>query len=135
MPAPKESWAIKSRKHTKPWGDVYEWPSMSSVNGKALMIRQGKRTSFKYHRIKNEVFFILSGRVLVTFGNQFHLEQPSRFPLQQAVLVPGDVFNVLSECPYRLEALEDSQIIEIGDRADDSFVILEDDYGRINLQS
>jgi mannose-6-phosphate isomerase-like protein (cupin superfamily) len=135
MPAPKESWAMKSRGHTKPWGEVYEWQTLSTVGGKAILIRERQRTSLKYHTIKNEVFFVLKGRVLVTHGNQFTVNDPEKYPMKQTVLVPGDVFTVLSECPYRLEALEDCQIIEIGDRSDDNPVILDDDYGRVGRVS
>jgi hypothetical protein len=42
---------------------------------------------------------------------------------------------VQSECPYRIEALEESEIIEVGDRSDNEPVRLEDDYGRAKKES
>jgi hypothetical protein len=33
-------------------------------------------------------------------------------------------------CPYRIEALDDSKIIEVGDRVNDVAIMLEDDYNR-----
>jgi len=45
------------------------------------------------------------------------------------------ILNVQSECPYRLEALEDSQIVELGDWLDDKPYRIEDDYGRENTET
>jgi hypothetical protein len=38
--------------------------------------------------------------------------------------------TVQSECPYRIAAIDDCIIIEIGDKAGDIPIILEDDSGR-----
>lgn len=46
----------------------------------------------------------------------------------------GDVLHVLSECPYRLTALEDCTIVEVGDHDNNEPVRIEDDYGRVNVK-
>ena len=103
---------------------------MGHLHGKLIHIRAGERTSLKYHRVKSEVFFVLSGRVRATYGDSKTLENPDKHPYKTRTLETHDILHVQSECPYRLEALEDSQIIEVGDRAEDLPIRLEDDYGR-----
>lgn len=130
MPAPKQAWVSRSVEESKPWGETRVWHAIGNLHGKLIHIKEGERTSLKYHSIKNEVFFVLKGAVRVTFGNAKTLSDTNKHPYTTVVLKPFDVFYVQSECPYRLEALEDCQIMEVGDRADNVAVRIEDDYGR-----
>lgn len=130
MPAPKHAWVTKSSEESKPWGKTRVWNTISNLHGKLIHIVAGERTSLKYHNVKAEVFFILSGRVQATYGNSKTLKDPKKYPYETKVLEAYDILHVQSECPYRLEALEDCWIIEVGDRANDLPVRLEDDYGR-----
>jgi len=130
MAAPKEAWTSRGNKEVKPWGDTYSWHALQTINGKVLTIKKGHRTSFKYHNVKNEVFFVLSGIVKVTYGNSKFLTNPEKYPLIEKIILPGETLTVQSECPYRFESVEECQIIEVGDRHDDVAIMLEDDYGR-----
>ena len=130
MPAPKHSWVTKSSEESKPWGRTRAWTTMGSLQGKVIHIRAGERTSLKYHRVKSEVFFVMSGRVRAIYGDSKTLENPEKHPYQSTILEANDILHVQSECPYRLEAIDDCQIIEVGDRAEDLPVRIEDDYGR-----
>jgi len=132
MRAPKHAWVTKSSNEIKPWGTAQVWSSTADFQGKLITIRKGHRTSLKFHKIKNEFFLIMSGLVKVTFGSSRTIEKPEKYPWEERILSPGDVFNVQSECPYRLEALEESVVIEIGDKSNDGSIIIEDDYGRTN---
>jgi mannose-6-phosphate isomerase-like protein (cupin superfamily) len=130
MPAPKTAWISGSRHENKPWGFTQVWHSNGAIHGKVITLHAGNRTSLKYHRVKNEVFYVMSGSVRVTYGDSKTLKNGEKHPYQTKVLKSTDVMHVQSECPYRLEALEDAVIVEIGDRVDDYPVMLEDDYGR-----
>lgn len=130
MRAPKHAWKTKSTYEDKPWGSAKTWPATGGFHGKAISILEGKRTSLKYHRNKDEFFYVLSGSVKVRFGNSRTLDDPEKHKWQEIILGPGDVFNVQSECPYRFHAIEDSTLIEVGNRPHDHPVRLEDDYGR-----
>jgi len=134
MPAPKESWVTKSVEESKPWGETRVWHAMNSMHGKLIRIRKGERTSLKYHKVKNEVFFIIEGRARVIMGNSKTLEKSEKHPYRAKIVGPMDVINVQSECPYRFEAIEDCMIIEVGDRVNDEPVRLDDDYGRVNRE-
>ena len=126
----KQIWSSISRKEDKPWGHTFVWSANGNVQGKIITILAGKRTSLKYNPTKNEVFYVVSGSVKVIFGDSLTLTHPNRIPYVTKILKTGDVLNVQSECPYRIESLEDSILVEVADRHDSQTVILEDDYGR-----
>jgi mannose-6-phosphate isomerase-like protein (cupin superfamily) len=130
--APKQAWVSTSSRENNPWGESTVWDAPNGFHGKVIHIKEGHRTSLKYHRIKSEVFLILSGTVRVDFGNSSTLDKPEKYPMQSLILREGSVLHVPSECPYRLAALEDCRIVEVGDRRDDDPVRIEDDYGRTN---
>ena len=132
--APKHAWTAKSTQDQAPWGEFTTWSAMQGIHGKIIRIHEGKRTSLKYHRMKNEVFFVLSGVVRVDYGSSKTIENPEKYPMSSRILKAGEVLNVQSECPYRLTALEDSMIVEVGDRCENNPVRIEDDYGRINVE-
>jgi len=131
MPSPKHSWTSKSVSEEKPWGETQTWSTIHSFYGKKILIRRGEQTSLKYHKLKNETFFVLSGSALVKHGTSRTLAKPERYPYEQRIICAGDVLTVQSECPYRITAIVDCTIIEIGDRNDDVPILLEDDYGRV----
>ncbi len=115
----------------KPWGFEYVWAGFSGVHGKTLFIRKGHRTSFKYHKLKTEVLFLQKGQAEVTHGDEYSIADPIDHPLKTTVMTPGSSLMVQSGCPYRIKALEDCEIIEIGDNSSDKPVRIEDDYGRV----
>ena len=126
----KAAWITKWKKEEKPWGHEMVWASFTAGHGKLLSLEEGKRTSLKYNPQKNESLIVLSGKVHAKYGDEFTLEDEIAHPWQEAVLEPGMTLNVQSHCPYRLHALEDSTIVEIGNHLLDKPVRLEDDYGR-----
>ena len=127
---PKSAWVTRWVEHDKPWGTEMVWTSFSAGHGKLLTLLQGKRTSLKYNPQKSESLIVLTGKVQALFGDEHTLKDEIGHPWQEAVLEPGMTLNVQSCCPYRLTALEDSQIVEIGNHLSDNPVRIEDDYGR-----
>jgi len=103
---------------------------MNTLHGKLLNIRKGLRTSLKYHNLKDEVLFLLEGKVEVLHGRSKTLNNPSKHPFEKVILKPGECMIIQAGSPYRIEALEESQIIEVGNRSSDVSVRLLDDYGR-----
>jgi len=132
--APKQAWTTTVKLETSPWGEAQVWDAACGTHGKIIHILEGHRTSLKYHKLKSEVFVVLSGTVRVDFGNSKTIDRPEKHPMQSRILREGDVVHVLSECPYRLTALENCKLIEIGDRHDNEPVRIEDDYGRANAK-
>ena len=128
----KTSWKSKSTFTQKPWGSEIQWHAIGSVDGKCLKIKEGSRTSLKYYSLKDEVLFVYSGKILVIHGDELTIERPATHPYRESVLSPGEVVNIQSGCPYRIEAIEDSEVIEIGSRGGAIVpVMIEDDYDRV----
>ena len=126
----KSAWITKWKKEEKPWGHEMVWASFTAGHGKLLTLREGNRTSLKYNPQKNESLIVLSGKVHAKYGDEHTLKDEIGHPWQESVLEPGMTLNVQSGCPYRLTAIEDSTIVEIGNHLSDKPVRLEDDYGR-----
>ena len=127
----KSCWTGRSRTTDKPWGSEVVWAAHHSVGGKILHIRESERTSLKFNTLKDECLFVLSGIVEVQYGNQETLTDPVQHPFEHTVLSPGESLCVQSGCPYRITAVEDSQVIEISEERFNSRTIrIEDDYGR-----
>ena len=114
----------------RPWGYEFTWAGFSGIHGKTLFIRKGHRTSLKYHKLKTEVLFLQKGTAEVTFGDEYSLDDSIGHPMQTETLSEGHSLMVQSGCPYRIKALTECEIIEIGDNATDSPVRIDDDYGR-----
>jgi len=126
----KTSWKSISTCLKTPWGSEIRWPATAGCNGKCLSIKKGLRTSLKYYPLKDEVLFLYKGKILVTHGNEKTANNLNSHPYKKSILSPGEMVIVQSMCPYRIEALEDSEVIEIGTRTADNPVMIEDDFGR-----
>ena len=129
----KSAWISRAKpicKNNKPWGFEYSWAGFDGIHGKTLFIKKGHRTSFKFHMLKSEVLFLRTGKAEVLFGDELSLEDPVGHPMTIVNLNPGDSLMVQSGCPYRIKAIEDCEINEIGNNLSDKPVRLEDDYGR-----
>jgi mannose-6-phosphate isomerase-like protein (cupin superfamily) len=98
----------------KGWG--YElWIVNKDYCGKLLHFEQGKKCSWHYHRVKDEVFYLQSGRLLVHFGTDDDLAAAST-----VVLTPGMSFAVPTGLRHQMEALEDSDLFEFSTHHDDA---------------
>ena len=126
----KSAWVTNWHRSDKPWGHEMVWSSFSAGHGKMLFLKAGHRTSLKYNPQKNESLIVISGKVMAMFGDERTLTDEPAHPWKTEELVPGMSLNVQSGCPYRLQAIEDSEIIEIGNYLKDQPIRIEDDYGR-----
>jgi mannose-6-phosphate isomerase-like protein (cupin superfamily) len=126
----KTSWKSHSTKNDTPWGHEYTWGALRGINGKCLFINAGKRTSLKYYTQKDEVLFLRKGVAEVTHGDEHTLENPELFPMKTTILNEGELICLQACCPYRITAIENCEVFEIGNAGDTSIVRVEDDYGR-----
>ena len=126
----KSAWVSNSSTYDKPWGSETSWSAMPAIDGKLLRIKKGCRNSLKYHRRKDECLFVLSGEVEVQYGTERTLVDPVGYPFETRQLSEGQSLNVQSSCPYRIKAITDAVIIEIGSQGPPDFIRIEDDYGR-----
>jgi mannose-6-phosphate isomerase-like protein (cupin superfamily) len=97
----------------KGWGHEL-WIVNKDYCGKLLHFRRGKKCSWHYHVLKDEVFFLQSGRLLVRFGTGDDLASAS-----SKLLLPGMAFSVPPGLRHQMEAQEDSDLFEFSSHHED----------------
>ena len=131
----KTAWIHRgSEKKEMPWGFEISWSALPGIHGKTLFINAGCRTSLKYHKLKSEVLYIMKGNAEITFGSELSITSNSDHNLNVEILKEGDTLYVQSGCPYRINAISDCKIIEVGNHSGDHPIRIEDDYGRSIVQ-
>lgn len=83
--------------------------------GKLLFFNKGKMCSWHVHRLKDEVFYLQSGKMLVKYSENDDIEKAD-----ELVLNPGDNFHVYRGLRHRMIALEDSELFEFSTQHFDS---------------
>ena len=117
----------KTQIKLKPWGReiwfAYANKPEAKYAGKILEIKKGHRYSLQYHEKKEETQYILKGKARFTYGT-------NQDSLQEKILNEGDKMDVLPYTIHRLEAIEDTTVLEVSTPDLDDVVKLDDDYGR-----
>jgi mannose-6-phosphate isomerase-like protein (cupin superfamily) len=126
----KTCWQSKSTRTEKPWGYEIVWASLVGVAGKIIFINSGHSTSLKYYPQKDEVLLVRRGRVRILWGDEYATKKQYPSEFNSVNLKEGDSFCIQSSCPYRITALEDSEVFEIAGSSNAHCVMLFDDYGR-----
>lgn len=123
----KTIWVGKSNETEKSWGRELAVGALGTIQSKILYIRSGESTAFKYYTTKDEVLFIRAGEVLVEYDSEkWHYQSPTDRILKKQVLIAGEVLYIQSQCPYKITAIKDSEIFEIGGRQSGDAVKIEE---------
>ena len=97
----------KPERHSKGWG-YEDWIcNNEKYCGKLLFFEKGKKCSWHFHKIKDEVFYLRSGKMLVRYGTEDDIKN-----CQTIILSPGDCFHVPAGLCHQMEALEPSELFE-----------------------
>ena len=99
----------------KGWGWERWIVNCSEYCGKLLFFEQGKRCSWHYHKLKDEVFYLQSGLMIVKFSDDDDIEKAD-----QIILSPGDNFHVYRGLRHQMVALQDSELFEFSTQHFDS---------------
>ena len=91
----------------KGWGFEKWIVNNDEYCGKLLYFVKGKRCSWHFHVLKDEVFYIQSGKVLVKFSEDDDIEQA-----EELILSRGDNFHVYRGLRHQMIALEDTELFE-----------------------
>ena len=91
----------------KGWGWERWIVNCEEYCGKLLFFENGKRCSWHYHKLKDEVFYLQSGLMMV-----YHSEGDDLTTADQTLLIPGDNFHVYRGLRHQMVALQDSELFE-----------------------
>ena len=103
----------------KPWGREVWYAHTDRYAGKILEVDAGHILSLQKHVVKHETLYLLSGLM--------------RFTREEDVFEwgPGTAIEIPPDTVHRMEAVEDSVILEVSTPELDDVVRLEDRYGRM----
>lgn len=99
----------------KKWGNELWICNFPTYCGKILTIHRKEYTSWHYHKIKDEVMYVLSGKVKILYGYSDNIGE-----CEITTLSEGESFHVKTGLRHRIEAIERSIIIEFSTHHEDS---------------
>jgi mannose-6-phosphate isomerase len=111
------------RRIPKPWGYEIWYALTDRYAGKILHVEEGHRLSVQYHQHKDESCYLLSGRLLLLHG-------PDVDHLAEREITPGSVWRNQPGDIHTIQALEDSDVLEVSTPELDDVIRLKDRYGR-----
>jgi mannose-6-phosphate isomerase-like protein (cupin superfamily) len=108
----------------KGWGYEKWIVNKEEYCGKLLFFNAGKKCSWHYHEIKDEVFYLQSGKMVVRYGDDDDINEAN-----QMLLEPGMKFYVYPGLLHQMEAIEDSELFEFSTQHfdDDSYRVIKGD--------
>ena len=107
----------------KPWGEEI-WRCLSKdFCVKTIKILKGYKTSFQWHREKEEINFIRAGEAEVWMENE-------KGEIEKHFMRAGDSFFVPATRKHRVIALTDIEMFEVSNEFVDDVVRINDEFGR-----
>jgi len=108
----------------KGWGHEKWIVNKAEYCGKLLFFKKDKRCSWHYHKIKDEVFYVQSGRILLKFSGDDDILKAN-----EVILKAGDNFHVSVGLRHQMTALEDTELFEFSTQHfdEDSYRIIKGD--------
>ena len=100
---------------SKGWGFERWIVNNEEYCGKLLYLAKGKRCSWHYHILKDEVFYVQSGRVKVLYS-----DEEDRDVAKEIILEASDNFHVYRGLKHQIIALMDTELFEFSTQHFDS---------------
>ena len=119
-----DAWATDARRVDKPWGWELIWAETERYVGKVLFVRAGESLSLQFHRVKDEAWYVQSGRAKIELGTA------GDAVLKEEIVAAPAYFRFVPGTVHRVTALDDTTIVEVSTPELDDVVRLEDRYGR-----
>jgi quercetin dioxygenase-like cupin family protein len=108
----------------KGWGYEKWIVNKKEYCGKLLFIRQGKKCSWHYHVLKDETFYLQSGKIMLYYSDNDDFSTA-----KELILNPGDKFYIYPGLKHQMLALEDSELFEFSTEHfdEDSYRVIKGD--------
>jgi len=115
---------MKTKLVPKGWGFEKWIVNNEKYCGKILYIVKNYKCSWHYHKIKDETFYVQSGRILLEYGYGEDIQWAAK-----TVLEVGDSFHIPVNLKHRMTALEDTELFEFSTQHfdEDSYRIVKGD--------
>jgi len=92
----------------KGWGFEKWIVNNNKYCGKLLYIIKDRRCSWHYHKIKDETFYVQSGKIILYFSDI--PKDPEK--ANKVILGPGDHYHIPVGLIHQMYALEDTELFE-----------------------
>ena len=119
-----DRWAVDPRRVEKPWGWELIWAETDHYVGKILFVKAGESLSLQFHRVKDEAWYVQSGRAKIELG------KAGEAVLSEEIVAAPAYFRFEPGTVHRVTALDDTTVVEVSTPELDDVVRLEDRYGR-----
>jgi quercetin dioxygenase-like cupin family protein len=91
----------------KGWGFEKWIVNTEEYCGKLLYFVKGKKCSWHYHKLKDETFYIQSGKILLKYSDSDEM-----IYADEIILNRGDKFHIYRGLRHQMFALEDTELFE-----------------------
>ena len=91
----------------KGWGYEKWIVNCDKYCGKILFFYKGRKCSWHYHKVKDEVFYIHSGKLLIHIGETNNIKESNKL-----ILNKNEKLYIPPNTRHRMEALEDTEMYE-----------------------
>jgi mannose-6-phosphate isomerase-like protein (cupin superfamily) len=107
----------------KGWGNELIWATNNKYCGKLMQFNTGAKFSMHFHGIKDETWYVLSGRFIVKTID------PKDATLKESILDTGGTWHNEPLHPHQLICLEAGTIIEVStpDSVEDNYRVMPGD--------
>ncbi len=108
----------------KGWGFEKWIVNNEKYCGKILYFVKSRGCSWHYHKIKDETFYVQSGKIML-----FHGYDPEIVKAERTILSKGDHFHIPVGLIHKMLALEDTELFEFSTQHfdDDSYRVAKGD--------
>ena len=111
----RQNFHIPMKYVEKGWGYEKWIVNKEEYCGKLLFFKKGKMCSWHHHKIKDEVFYLQSGKMIVRYG-----WDDDRNKANEILLEAGQNFYIPIGLRHQMVALEDSELFEFSTQHFDS---------------
>jgi len=123
------------RKTEKPWGYELLYAHTPKYVGKVIFVKKGHRLSLQYHKKKDESMYIYyhnkkDESMYIYEGKALLSIEGDDGRITSNTFVAGDCIRIPPMTRHRIEAVEDTTVLEVSTPELEDVVRVEDDYGR-----
>ena len=109
----------------RPWGGYIKFIDNKPCTVKTLYIKKGELLSLQFHKLREEFWYVVSGKIRITLGKDSGLLKKRFLGEEEYIKIPRNFL-------HRIEGIENSKILEIstGEFKENDEIRIEDRYKR-----